>query len=185
MQGKENIIIGINTVLQDIEPVVLSGHIDTVNADGIANACTELRDFPLGNTYHASLNIDNIYFLNPNFKYIGGSDYKRCDNNGVTNVYGYGGSVATDENGNYTTGCDMYKSWTKDANCVYKNYVENAETLDYTINTVVYLPEGKDTYTYDFSSADNISAYASYIDNKTPYKDVNIALDASGRYLSQ
>lgn len=31
--GKENIIIGINTVLQDIEPVVLSGHIDTVNAD--------------------------------------------------------------------------------------------------------------------------------------------------------
>lgn len=157
-------------------------YFDTVNADGIANACTELRDFPLGNTYHASLNIDNIYFLNPNFKYIGGSDYKRCDNNGVTNVYGYGGSVATDENGNYTTGCDMYKSWTKDANCVYKNYVENAETLDYTINTVVYLPEGKDTYTYDFSSADNISAYASYIDNKTPYKDVNIALDASGRY---
>ena len=157
-------------------------YFDTVNADGIANACTELRDFPLGNTYHASLNIDNIYFLNPNFKYIGGSDYKRCDNNGVTNVYGYGGSVATDENGNYTTGCDMYKSWTKDANCVYKNYVENAETLDYTINTVVYLPEGKDTYTYDFSSADNISAYASYIDNKTPYKDVNVALDASGRY---
>ena len=31
--GKENIMIGINTKLKDIEPVVLSGHIDTVNAD--------------------------------------------------------------------------------------------------------------------------------------------------------
>ncbi len=157
-------------------------YFDTVTSDGIANSCTELRDFPLGNTQHSSLNIDNIYFLNPNFKYIGGSDYKRCDNNGVTNVYGYGGSVATDENNNYITGYDMYKSWTKDANCVYRNYVENAETLDYTIDTVVYLPEGKNTYTYDFSSTDNISAYASYIDNKTPYKDVNASIDENGRY---
>lgn len=157
-------------------------YFDTINSDGIANACTELRDFPLGNTYHSSLNIDCIYFLNPNFKYIGGSDYKRCDNNGVTTVYGYGGAVATDESGKYITGYDMYKSWTKDANCVYKNYVDNAETLDYTIDTVVYLSEGKDTYSYDFSSANNISAYATYLHNETPYKDVNVALKENGRY---
>lgn len=31
--GKDNILIGINSELKDIEPIVLSGHIDTVNAD--------------------------------------------------------------------------------------------------------------------------------------------------------
>jgi len=167
--------LGYNTKVKNL-------YFDRVTSDGIANSCTELRDFPLGNTQTSSLNIDNIYFVNPNFKYIGGSDYKRCDNNGVTNVYGYGGALATDENDNYITSYDMYKSWTKNANCIYKNYVKNAETLDYTINTVVYLPEGKNTYTYNFSSADNISAYASYIDNTTPFKDVNAAIDENGRY---
>ena len=157
-------------------------YFDSKSSDGVSDRCTELRDFPLGNGQHSSLNIDNIYFLNPNFKYIGGSDYKRCDNSGITNVYGYGGSVATDESGNYITGYDMYKNWTKDANCIYKNYMKNAETLDYTIDNVVYLPEDKDTYTYDFSSTDNICAYASYIDNQTPYKDINAAIDENGRY---
>lgn len=33
IKGERNILIGINTKLKDIEPVVLSGHIDTVNAD--------------------------------------------------------------------------------------------------------------------------------------------------------
>ena len=33
VKGERNILIGINTKLNDIEPVVLSGHIDTVNAD--------------------------------------------------------------------------------------------------------------------------------------------------------
>lgn len=167
--------LGYNTKVKNL-------YFDRVTSDGIANSCTELRDFPLGNTQTSSLNIDNIYFVNPNFKYIGGSDYKRCDNNGVTNVYGYGGALATDENDNYITSYDMYKSWTKNANCIYKNYVTNAETLDYMINTVVYLPEGKNTYTYNFSLADNISAYASYIDNTTPFKDVNAAIDENGRY---
>ena len=167
--------LGYNTKVKNL-------YFDRVTSDGIANSCTELRDFPLGNTQTSSLNIDNIYFVNPNFKYIGGSDYKRCDNNGVTNVYGYGGALATDENDNYITSYDMYKSWTKNANCIYKNYVTNAETLDYTINTVVYLPEGKNTYTYNFNSTDNINAYASYIDNTTPFKDVNAAIDENGRY---
>lgn len=167
--------LGYNTKVKNL-------YFDTVTSDGLANSCTELRDFPLGNTQTSSLNIDNIYFVNPNFKYIGGSDYKRCDNNGITNVYGYGGALATDENDNYITSYDMYKSWTKEANCIYKNNVKNAETLDYTINTVVYLPEGKNTYAYDFSSADNISAYATYIDNKTPFKDVNTSIDENGRY---
>ena len=31
--NKKNMIIGINTKLKDIEPIVLSGHIDTVGAD--------------------------------------------------------------------------------------------------------------------------------------------------------
>ena len=31
--NKSNMIIGINTTLKDIEPIVLSGHIDTVGAD--------------------------------------------------------------------------------------------------------------------------------------------------------
>ena len=33
IKGERNILVGINTKLKDIEPVVLSGHIDTVNAD--------------------------------------------------------------------------------------------------------------------------------------------------------
>lgn len=167
--------LGYNTKVKNL-------YFDRVTSDGISNSCTELRDFPLGNSQTSSLNIDNIYFVNPNFKYIGGSDYKRCDNNGVTNVYGYGGALATDENDNYITSYDMYKSWTKNANCIYKNYVTNAETLDYTINTVVYLPEGKNTYTYNFNSVDNISAYASYMNNKTPFKDVNASIDENGHY---
>ena len=33
INGKKNILVGLNTKLENVEPIVLSGHIDTVNAD--------------------------------------------------------------------------------------------------------------------------------------------------------
>ena len=53
-EGKRNILIGINTKLQDIEPIVLSGHIDTVNAD---------EKSYLTNPYQLTIKDDKAYGL--------------------------------------------------------------------------------------------------------------------------
>lgn len=142
----------------------------------------ELNNFPLGNTTDTSLNCDAIYFLNPNFKYIGGSDYDRCDG-GTTNVYGYGGAVAYDTNGNIISSYEMYQSWIENKHCTFTNYVSNAETLTYSLkNNVIYLPSDAYSVAYDFSSTDNITACATYLDNTTPFNEINTQLKNNPEY---
>ena len=122
----------------------------------------ELNHFPLGDDTKTSLNCDAIYFLDPDFKYIGGSDYNRCDGE-KTIVYGYGGAVAYDDDGNLLSSYEMYQSWIKNKSCNFHNYVSNADTLDYEIkNNIVYLGENEDTVSYDFASETNLSVSATY-----------------------
>lgn len=85
------------------------------------NNCMELNCFPLGETDASSLNIDNIYFKNSKFKYIGDSPYKRTDGH-TTTIYGQGAAQAWDEYGRLITAATMYKNWAANSNCVYKNY---------------------------------------------------------------
>lgn len=132
------------------------------NTSGATGQTMELNHFPLGDDSTTSLNCDSIYFLHPDFKYIGGSDYNRCDGE-KTNVYGYGGALAYDDDGNLLSAYEMYQSWMKNKSCNYHNYVSNADTLDYEIkNTIIYLGEDEKTVSYDFASDANISVYATY-----------------------
>ena len=155
-------------------------YFDTLSSDGAYGNCTSFRDFPLGNTNTTSLNIDNIYFVNPDFQHLGDLEYKRCDNEGITQVYGYGGATLQDEDGTCFSSSDLFESWSSKSNCVYQNCVTNAETLNYTLNNMIYLPTGQNSIEYDFSSPQNLSVYATYLNNKTPYQQINNELNASG-----
>lgn len=158
-------------------------YFDTLSSDGAYGNCTQFSNFPLGNTVTTSLNIDNIYFVNPDFQYLGDVSYKRCDNENVTNVYGYGGATIQNEDGTYSSSNDMFEKWSTENNCVYQNCVTNAETLNYTLNNLIYLPTGQTSIEYDFGSAQNLSVYATYLNNTTPYQQINDVLKASdGKY---
>lgn len=156
------------------------GTLPSDSADGTYKNCTQFSNFPLGNTVTTSLNIDNIYFVNPDFQYLGDLSYKRCDNKTMTNVYGYGGSTIQNEDGTYSSSNDMFEKWCAENYCVYQNCITTAEDLDYTINNLIYLPTDQTTIEYDFSSVQNLSVYATYLNNKTPYQEINNELNASG-----
>ena len=151
------------------ETIIKNLHFNYLNAGQQKTNIEELKNIPLGTTSKSSLNIDQIYFYNPDMKYIGGSDYNRPDGN--TSVYGYGGAIAYDDNGNLICSYDMYQNWIKGTNCTFVNMVQN---VDYTINSRVYLTNpDQTTYTYDFASDANLTVYASYKDNQTPYENLN------------
>lgn len=155
-------------------------YFDTLSSNGAYGKCTQFSDFPLGDTITTSLNIDNIYFVNPDFEYLGNLSYKRCDNK-LTNVYGYGGATIPNGDGTYNSSNDMFeKNWNTENNCKYQNCVVNAETPNYTLNNLIYLPTGQTSVEYDFSSEKNLSVYATYLNNKTPYQEINNELNASG-----
>lgn len=158
-------------------------YFDTLSSDGAYGNCTNFSNFPLGNTVTTSLNIDNIYFVNPNFQYLEDVSYKRCDNENVTNVYGYGGATIPNGDGTYSSSNDMFEKWSEENNCVYQNCVTNAETLNYTLNNLIYLPTGQTSVEYDFSSTQNLSVYATYLNNTTPYQQINNVLKTTdGKY---
>lgn len=154
----------------------------SLSANGVNGNCTQFCDFPLGNNYYTSLNIDNIYFVDPDFQYLGDLAYKRYDNEGITQVYAYGGATVQNDKGAYISSNDMFEKWSTENNCVYQNCVTNANTPDYTINNLVYLPTGQTSIDYDFGSENNLSVYATYLDNTTPDQQINSELKADGKY---
>ena len=114
--------------------------------------CKELNNFPLGGAVgddpSSSLNFENIYFKNKNFKFIGNSTYGRSDTKGTTHVYGYGGGKAWDTNKNIITAYMMYTAWCENSNCEFTNY----DSLVTPITDIkLYLEDGNGSpsLTYD------------------------------------
>lgn len=110
--------------------------------------CKELNNFPLGggtgDAKSTSLNIENIYFKNRNFKYIDNSSYGRSKA-GTTHVYGYGGGIAWNSSKEKITAYTMFTDWCAENNCEFNNY-------DYLVTKLpdiaVYL-DGTGSFTYD------------------------------------
>lgn len=146
--------------------------------------CKSLEDMSFGDTISTSLNIDNIYFKNPNFKKISNVTYKRCDG-GVTNVYGYGGTYMADGSVMYTN----FENWAKAINGRYYNYVTAASSTNhFQIDHSVMYTENDAAQTYNFNTfihvettyGDPTSAHAILqqdINSDTVY---NVPMDLTG-----
>lgn len=135
----------------------------------------ELNNFPLGDTADTSLNCDNIYFYDANFKYINGSSYKRMDGKKTT-VYAWGGAIAWDVNGNRKSSYDMYKEWMNNDTCEFYNYVKNTnsgkaeDVFDLKVSEV-YIDDDKKETTYDFSNPGNIYVWATFESQNNQYAE--------------
>lgn len=123
---------------------------------------TGLNTFPLGNTEETSIDCDNIYFCNPDFKYVGLSDYKAFKTK--TKVYAYGGALSYNIDGTITSSTDMFNEWLKDANCEFVNFVKVSDTdISFKKATVETTTDSIDV---DFSSEDTIEVSAKYATDK-------------------
>lgn len=135
----------------------------------------ELNNFPLGDTSDTSLNCDNIYFYDANFKYINGSSYKRMDGKKTT-VYAWGGAIAWDADGNRKASYDMYKEWMDNNTCTFYNYVKNTnsgkaeDVFDLKVSEV-YIADDKKEATYDFSNPENIYVWATFESQNNQYAE--------------
>ncbi|MBQ5560330.1 MAG: leucine-rich repeat protein [Lachnospiraceae bacterium] len=138
---------------------------------------TGLNRFPLGKTEETSINCDNIYFCNPDFKYVGLSDYRAFKTK--TKVYAYGGAKAYCIGGEITSSADMFNEWLKDANCEFVNFVKVSDTnislnLGQVSGTTATVETKTDSFDVDFSSKDTIEVSAGYAtDKKDQYAAIN------------
>lgn len=155
------------------------------NINGQTEIVQELNAFPLGDDEQTSLNCDSIFFCDPGFKYIGGgSSYKRTAS-GKTNVYGWGGAMAWDTDGNRKSAYDMYKEWMQNDTCAFYNYVKNtnsgnaSDVFELKVSEV-YIPDDATSATYDFSSTDNITAWANFESQNNQYAEKNEFVRANG-----
>lgn len=133
------------------------------NLNGIKTGIvTGLNRFPLGKTEETSIDCDNIYFCNPDFKYVGLSDYKAFKTK--TKVYAYGGALSYNIDGTITSSADMFNEWLKDANCEFVNFVKVSDTdISFKKATVETTTDSIDV---DFSSEDTIEVSAKYATDK-------------------
>lgn len=136
---------------------------------------TGLNKFPLGKTEETSIKCDNIYFCNPDFKYVGLSDYKACKDKELTKkkttVYAYGGAKAYCISGEITSSADMFNEWLKDANCEFVNFVKVSDAnislnLGQVSGTTATVETKTDSLDVDFSSKDTIEVSAKYATDK-------------------
>ena len=156
------------------------------NIHGQTDNVQELNAFPLGDDENTSLNCDNIYFYDANFKYIDikGSAYKRTKE-GKTNVYGWGGAMAWDVDGNRKSAYDMYKEWMNNDTCTFYNYVKNtnsgeaSDVFELKVSEI-YIPDDAQTVAYDFSNPDNIYAWANFESQNNQYAEKNDFVRANG-----
>lgn len=123
---------------------------------------TGLNTFPLGKTEETSIKCDNIYFCNPDFKYVALSDYKAFETK--TKVYAYGGAKAYCIGGEITSSADMFNEWLKDANCEFVNFVKVSDT-DIILKKATFETK-TDSFDVDFSSKDTIEVSAGYATDK-------------------
>ncbi|MEE3440400.1 leucine-rich repeat protein, partial [Ruminococcus sp.] len=133
------------------------------NLNGIKTGIvTGLNRFPLGNTEETSIDCDNIYFCNPDFKYVGLSDYKAFKTK--TKVYAYGGALSYNIDETITSSVDMFNEWLKDANCEFVNFVKVSDT-DIRLKKATFETK-TDSIDVDFSSEDTIEVSAEYATDK-------------------
>lgn len=147
---------------------------------GTTGNVQELNEFPLGGDIsdESSLNCDNIYFCDADFKYIGGGSSYRRYASGKTNVYGWGGSMAWDTDGNRKAGYDMYQEWIDNNTCTFYNYVKNTnsgrpEDVYELKVSEVYIPDTDTSVSYDFSSTENLIAWATFESQNNQYAEKN------------
>lgn len=140
------------------------------NLNGIKTGIvTGLNRFPLGNTEETSIDCDNIYFCNPDFKYVGLSDYKAFKTK--TKVYAYGGALSYNIDETITSSTDMFNEWLKDANCEFVNFVKVSDT-DIRLKKATFETK-TDSIDVDFSSEDTIEVSAKYATDKNDqYADI-------------
>ena len=148
------------------------------NLNGIKTEIVKgLNRFPLGKTEKTSINCDNIYFCNPDFKYVALSDYRAFETK--TKVYAYGGAKAYCIGGEITSSADMFNEWLKDANCEFVNFVKVSDTnislnLGQVSGTTATVETKTDSFDVDFSSKDTIEVSAGYAtDKKDQYAAIN------------
>ena len=174
--------LGYNSTVNNI-------YFNYADIQGNTGKVQELNNFSLGGDIdeNSSLNSDNIFFCDPDFKYIGGgSSYKRTDG-GKTNIYGWGGAMAWDTDGNRKSAYDMYKEWIQNETCTFYNYVTNTNSgkaLDVFELKVseVYIPDDATSITYDFSNTENITAWANFEKENNQYAERNEFVRANGKY---
>lgn len=146
----------------------------------------ELNNFPLGGDIeNTSLNCDNIFFCDSDFKYISEtSSYKRTDG-GKTIVYGWGGAMAWDTDGNRKSAYDMYKEWMQNETCTFYNYVNNtnsgkaSDVFELKVSEV-YIPDDATSIAYDFSNTENITAWANFEQKNNQFAERNEFVRANG-----
>lgn len=124
---------------------------------------TSLDNVPLG-TGDYSLNCDNIYFLSPNFNKINQSPYSSKT---VTNVYGYGGTLATYNEGNSITAKEMFEQWKNGNNNTYHNIVQLTSPKDRetTETKTLYVEKEDGKAVFDLSSLNVKAMYNKDIKN--------------------
>lgn len=124
---------------------------------------TSLENVPLG-TGDYSLNCDNIYFLSPNFNKINQSPYSSKT---ITNVYGYGGTLATYNEGNSITAKEMFEQWKNGNNNNYHNIVQLTSPKDRetTETKTLYVEKEDGKAVFDLSSLNVKAMYNKDIKN--------------------
>ncbi|MBQ3782863.1 MAG: leucine-rich repeat protein [Lachnospiraceae bacterium] len=140
---------------------------------------TGLNRFPLGKTAQTSINCDNIYFCNPDFKYVALSDYKAFETK--TKVYAYGGALSYNIDETITSSVDMFNEWLKDANCEFVNFVKVSDTdislLGQVSGKTATVETETDSLDVDFSSKDTIEVSAEYATDKNDQYAANKKID--------
>lgn len=111
-----------------------------------ANKVTELDSVPLG-TGECALNCDKIYVFSPNFQRINNTEYPGGKQ---TEVYGYGGTVASYGDSRYVTGKEMFQKWMGENNGSYENMIELTGEKPASIN--LFVTNSTDKATFDLST---------------------------------
>ncbi len=125
---------------------------------------TALDSVPLG-TGECSLNCTNMFFLSPNFKKINNSPYN--SSKVATNVYGYGGTLATYNNEEEDiTAKEMFEQWIAGSKNTYHNIIQltSGQKQGQLEEKKLFVETEDQKVTFDLSS---LEIFAKYNENIT------------------